>query len=79
MLPYHPISLFEGESALRNYFDRGLSAYLELQSETREILVEVNSLVIYYRSVKNLLAAEFMEINQEGLIIKVNAHYNTKI
>jgi len=67
------------KSALRNYCDRALSAYAELKFTTIEILVGVNSLVIYYRSVKNLLAAELKEINQPGLIIKVNAHYNTKI
>ena len=75
----NPTGLLEGKSALRNYFDRGLSAYPELKFETIEILVGVNSLVIYYRRVKDLLAAEFMEINQQGLVIKVNAHYNTKI
>ncbi len=44
------------KSALRNYFDRGLSAYAELKFTTIEILVGVNSLVIYYRSVKKFIS-----------------------
>lgn len=74
-----PSDTLKGKSALRNCFDRGLSAYPELKFETREILVGVNSLSYYYRTVKELLAAEFMEVDRKGLIIKVNAHYNTKI
>ncbi|MGF1488678.1 MAG: nuclear transport factor 2 family protein [Prochloraceae cyanobacterium] len=70
-----PSGSIEGKSALRNYFDRGLTVYPELKFKAIEILVGVSSLVIYYRSVKDLLAAEFMEINQQGLITKANAHY----
>ncbi len=70
-----PSRSIEGKSALRNYFDRGLTVYPELEFKAIEILVGVSSLVIYYRSVKDLLAAEFMEINQQSLITKANAHY----
>jgi len=70
-----PSGSIEGKSALRNYFDRGLTVYPELKFKAIEILVGVSSLVIYYRSVKDLLAAEFMEINEQGLITKANAHY----
>jgi hypothetical protein len=39
------------------------------------ILAGVNSLVLYYPSVNNLLSAEYMEIGDRGLIAKVSAHY----
>ncbi|HAX75899.1 MAG TPA: nuclear transport factor 2 family protein [Cyanobacteria bacterium UBA11372] len=69
----------KGKSALREYFAKGLAAYPELRFELKQILVGVDSIVIYYRSVKNLLAAEWMLINEEGLVVSVRAHYSLRL
>ncbi|GET39648.1 nuclear transport factor 2 family protein [Microseira wollei] len=69
----------QGKSALREYFAKGLAAYPELRFELEQILVGVDSIVIYYRSIKNLLAAEWMLINEEGLVVSVRSHYSLRL
>ena len=64
-----------GKAALKDYFGKGLKAYPDLKFELIQVLVGVNSLVIYYRSVQNLYAAEFMMIGDRNLITQVQAHY----
>lgn len=68
----------KGKTALREYFAKGLSAYPELRFELEQILVGVDSIVIYYRSIKNLLAAEWMLIDTDGLVVSVRAHYSSR-
>lgn len=65
-----------GKNALRDYFAKGLVAYPDLKFELLTTLKGVDSVVLYYRSVNNLLAAEYMEINTDGLISRVVAHYS---
>jgi hypothetical protein len=72
-----PSGEVNGKAALRDYFAKGLAAYPELHFELIQVLVGVNSLVIYYRSVRELLAAEFMRVNLEGFVTHVTAHYNS--
>jgi hypothetical protein len=68
-----------GKKALENYFTQGLKAYPDLRFEWIEILIGVNSLVLYYRGVRRLLSAEFMSFNREGLVEKVIAHYQVPV
>ncbi len=65
-----------GKAALKDYFGQGLKTYPDLKFELVQVLVGVNSLVIYYRSVQNLHAAEFMMIGDRNLITQVQAHYS---
>jgi SnoaL-like domain len=65
-----------GKIALRNYFAQGLSTYPDLYFELKQILVGADSLVIYYHSIQDLLAAEWMQIDDQGLIAKASAHYS---
>jgi ketosteroid isomerase-like protein len=67
----------QGKAPLQDYFARGLQTYPDLQFELIQVLVGVNSVVIYYHSINKLLAAEFMQVNPSGSIVKVNAHYNS--
>lgn len=71
-----PSGTIRGKEKLKSYFQKGLSSYPELRFELFEVLTGVNSLVVYYRSVNNLLAAEIMVLNHEGKIAQVFAHYN---
>lgn len=70
-----PSGKITGKVALRDYFAKGLQAYPDLHFEPIQTLFGLDSLVLYYRSVNQLLAAELMVLNDQGLVIQVKAHY----
>lgn len=65
----------QGKTALRGYFSTALAAYPELSFELIQVLCGANSVVLYYRSVRQLYAAEVMEFNADGKVRRVLAHY----
>jgi hypothetical protein len=65
-----------GIAGLRIYFGRALNAYPDLRFTLRRVYSGPRSLVIEYESVSKMLAAEMMEFNDAGLVIRVNAHYS---
>lgn len=71
----NPSGTIQGKAALRDYFATALAAYPDLQFEVKQVLAGADSLVIYYRSIKGLWAAEMMQIGPEGLVTRVMAHY----
>jgi len=71
-----PNGTLHGLEELRSYFLKGLEAYRDLRFELIEVLEGVNSVTLYYHSVKNLMASEVMVLNEKGKISKVLAHYN---
>lgn len=71
-----PSGIIHGKSTLASYFAKGLAAYPDLKFEPIQVLAGVNSVLIYYHSVNHLLAAEFMELDAEGLVNRVVAHYS---
>ncbi|SFD24879.1 SnoaL-like domain-containing protein [Chitinophaga sp. CF118] len=70
-----PSGCIHGVTALRAYFQKALIAYPDLQFEPYHIMEGVNSLVLYYKSVGNRLAAEMMLLNAAGKVAEVRAHY----
>jgi len=64
-----------GKEKLREYFGKGLKVYPDLKFGPLQVLTGVNSLTIYYRSVKGMLAAEVMFPGSDGKIERVVAHY----
>ena len=70
-----PSGTIHGREPLKEYFRKGLRAYPDLRFELIHTLIGVDSLLLYYRSVKGLLAAEMMLINGEGQIQTVRVHY----
>lgn len=70
-----PNGCIRGKENLRAYFSKALVAYPELHFELYHILEGVNSVVLYYKSVNNLLSAEMMVLNEKGLVSEVRAHY----
>jgi hypothetical protein len=62
-------------SELRSYFASGLARYPDLHFEYRDVLLGVDSIVIYYQSVKNIRSAEWIQFGANGKIIQVRAHY----
>ncbi|MGB2693252.1 MAG: nuclear transport factor 2 family protein [Thermodesulfobacteriota bacterium] len=66
----------QGIANLRSYFIKGLEAYPNLKFELYQVLTGVDSITLYYKTVNEMLAAEVMELNSEGKIAKVIAHYS---
>lgn len=63
------------KSDLKDYFSKALQKYPNLHFELYHELKGANSTVLFYRSVSNSFSAEYMELNNEGKISKVRAHY----
>ena len=60
---------------LKEYFSKALQKYPDLHFELYHELKGANSTVLSYRSVNNSFSAEYMELNNEGKVSKVRAHY----
>lgn len=60
---------------LREYFSKALQKYPDLHFEFYHELKGVNSLVLFYKSVNDTLSAEYMELDAQGKISRVRAHY----
>jgi predicted ester cyclase len=65
-----------GKSAVREYFRRGLAAYPELHFDLKDLLVGLNSLVLYYTNQKGTRTGELMEVSADGKVKRVVAHYS---
>ena len=72
-----PSGTIFGKDDLRVYFKKGLDAYPELQFELINVLVGVDSVTLYYRSVRGMLAAEVMFFDESGKVARATAHYST--
>lgn len=64
-----------GIAELRDYFGRALAAYPDLHFTDARARTGVRSLVLYYLSVNGLRAAETMELDDAGRVVRVLAHY----
>lgn len=67
----------EGKVALREYFRRGLQAYPNLNFELLDAMRGLSSIVLCYRNQSGTRTAEFMELGENGKIIRVVANYST--
>ncbi len=65
-----------GKSALREYFQRGLATYPDLQFHLEDVLWGVNSVLLYYTNHKGTRTAEFMELSAGGKVARVVANYS---
>lgn len=65
-----------GKIALRSYFDIALETYPDLDFELLHVTQSVRSVVLIYRSVNQLLAAEMMEVGESSEVLRVVAHYS---
>ena len=70
-----PSGVINDKSKLRTYFEKGLAQYPDLSFELFKVLPGMSSIAVYYRSVKNLFAVEIFELNADGLVSRVLAHY----
>ncbi len=70
-----PSGTLHGRERLTAYFRKGLQSYPDLHFDLLHVLTGINSLMLYYRSVNGLLAAEMMTVNRDELIQSVRVHY----
>jgi hypothetical protein len=64
-----------GKSALRAYWEPALARYPELHFTLFRAYAGPRSVVLHYRSVQALIAAECMEFDDQGKVCRVLAHY----
>jgi hypothetical protein len=60
---------------LRDYFLKGLAAYPDLKFELYNVLSGVDSVVIHYKSVKNLVGAEVFILNDASKAVRCFCNY----
>jgi len=77
-LNINPEGRISDKQPLKEYFTKGLAAYPDLEFKLHHVLVGHGSVVLYYESVNNTMSAEFMQLNAEGKITAVRAHYSDK-
>lgn len=69
-----PSGMVRGKSNLRAYFTKALAAFPgDLGLELLGVYGGVNSLVIHFQA-RGRRAAEFMELNSEGVVCRALAH-----
>lgn len=82
--PYIPLLHFNHEGVIRNkeelkkYFAAGLSAYPDLHFKFHNYFIGINTVVIYYTSVNDRLAAETFTLNDEGKAVSAFCNYTTQ-
>lgn len=72
----NPAGKVKGKENLQAYFAKALDAFPDLKFEIIKVFKGVSSIVIYYRSVKDLLAAEVFVLNDRDRVVQVLAHYD---
>ena len=68
--------VIDGRAALRDYFRRGLEAYPDLHFDLHAALPGVSSVALHYASVGARTAIEVMELDADGAVVRVAAHYS---
>jgi hypothetical protein len=64
-----------GKPALRTYWSKALTRYPDLRFVLFRAYAGRNSLVLHYQSVQALVGAECMELDADGRVRRVLAHY----
>ncbi len=70
-----PDGAVRGKPALRAYFSKGLTFYPDLKFQLLDTLWGLRSIVLYYQNQNNARTAEFMEIGEDGKVLRVVANY----
>lgn len=66
-----------GKPALREYFQRGLTAYPDLRFDLIDVLWGLETIVLLYRNnVRGTKTAEVMQLTPEGKVSRVWANYD---
>jgi ketosteroid isomerase-like protein len=65
-----------GKAALRDYFQKGLELFPNLQFTLLEVMQGLSSIVLYYENQRGTRTGEFMEFDADGKIVRVVANYS---
>ncbi len=68
----------QGREAVRAYWQAALEKVPDLHFELVQCLQGVDSITVYYKSVKGLMAAEVMFFDADAKVWRVIAHYNVQ-
>ena len=71
-----PSGVVHGIDNLRNYFSRQLKNFSTLHFQLLDVFTSPQSIVLYYKINRGLLAAEVMLLNSEMKATKVYANYD---
>jgi ketosteroid isomerase-like protein len=64
-----------GKDAVRSYWGPALARYPDLHFVLFRAYAGAHSVLLHYQSVQGLVAAECMELDHDGRIRRVHAHY----
>lgn len=78
-LDFNPDGVIRNKADLKNYFQKGLETYPDLHFLLHHVFAGVDSLVIFYSSVNNLLAAETFWLDQQHRARLVHCHYTANV
>jgi ketosteroid isomerase-like protein len=70
------VGTLRGREAVGAYWKRALERMPELQFELIDVLVGVESVCLYYKSVRGLRAVEWCWFDSHGRVRKAMAHYH---
>jgi len=68
--------VLHGRDDLASYFRRAFETFPDLRFEPLGLFVGAGSVVLHYRSVRGLLAAETMSLDADLRVTAVLAHYD---
>ncbi len=66
----------KGIDLVRSYFVTGLQAYPDLKFDILDVLHGVESIVLHYINQNGIKASEFMQLDSEGKVFRMYAHYS---
>ena len=65
----------QGKENVKAYWEKALDKIPDLHFELVDVTSGVDSVALYYKSVMNKMAIEVMFFDDNGLVIKMVAHY----
>ena len=68
----NPVGNVEGKEAVGAYFKRGLEAYPNLNFQLLDVMWGLSSIVLCYVNQKGKKTAEFMELDANGVVRKLD-------
>jgi ketosteroid isomerase-like protein len=71
-----PNGIVQGIDNLRNYFSRQLNKFSTLRFQLLDVFASPQSIVLYYKINRGLLAAEVMVMDSDMKAVKVYANYD---
>lgn len=78
LLGFNNEGVIRNKTDLKEYFKIGLNTYPDLHFQFHNCFTGINSLVIYYTSVKGRMAAEWFELAANNKVVKVHCNYTAE-